>query len=45
LPTTTNVATPIVDLKDVTSPSLDSIATNFAMPIITNFPTLESSIH
>jgi len=41
---TIHVATPIVDLEDVTSPSLDSIAATFAMRTITNFPTLESSI-
>jgi hypothetical protein len=40
----TNVATPIVDFKDVPSPSFDSIATNFAMHTTTNSPTLESSI-
>ncbi len=44
LPIATNVATPIVDLEDVPSPSLDSIVANFAMPTTTNSPTLESFI-
>ncbi len=44
LPIATNVATPTTNLEDAPSPSLDSIAINFAMPTIIDYPTLEPSI-
>ncbi len=44
MPTTTNVAIPIIDTKDVPSPNLNSIVVDFAMPTTINSPTFESSI-
>lgn len=41
MPIVTNVVAPIVNLEDASSPSFDSIAIDFAMLAIINFPLLE----
>ncbi len=45
LPIAINVATPIINLEDAPSPSLDSIVIDFAMPITIDYPTFEPYIH
>jgi len=44
LPIVANVAAPIVDLEDAPSPSLNSIAVDFAMLAVIDSPTLESYV-
>jgi hypothetical protein len=44
LPIATNVAIPTINLENALSPSLDSIAIDFATPPTINYPTFELSI-
>ncbi len=45
LPIVANVVAPIVDLEDVPSRSLNSIAIDFAMLAVIDSPTLEFYVH